>query len=91
MGSGSRGRNSTEAALSTSSTNAPSPAPTRTEVYEVVGAGDTAIAVLAMAEAAGIPFEASLRLANYAAGLVVRKLGNATTTQQELSWAIGRW
>lgn len=30
-------------------------------------------------------------LANYAAGLVVRKLGNATTTQKELAWAIENW
>jgi bifunctional ADP-heptose synthase (sugar kinase/adenylyltransferase) len=30
-------------------------------------------------------------LANYAAGLVVRKLGNATATPEELAWAIENW
>lgn len=67
------------------------PAANRTEVYDVVGAGDTVIAVLTMALAARLAFEAALRLANYAAGLVVRKLGNATATQEELCWAIEHW
>ncbi len=63
----------------------------QSEVYDVVGAGDTVIAVLTMALAAGLPFRIALWLANYAAGLVVRKLGNATTTQQELCWAMEHW
>ncbi len=67
------------------------PAANRTEVYDVVGAGDTVIAVLTLALAAKIPFSLAVRLANYAAGLVVRKLGNATATQQELCWAIEHW
>jgi len=67
------------------------PSANRTEVYDVVGAGDTVIAVLTLALAARLPFALALRLANYAAGLVVRKLGNATTTQQELCWAIEHW
>lgn len=67
------------------------PAANRSEVYDVVGAGDTVIAVLAMALAARFPFEMALRLSNFAAGLVVRKLGNATTTQDELCWAIEHW
>lgn len=67
------------------------PAANRTEVYDVVGAGDTVIAVLTLALAARIPFAQALRLANYAAGLVVRKLGNAVATQQELCWAIEHW
>ena len=67
------------------------PAVNRSEVYDVTGAGDTVIAVLTMALAAKLPFAYALRLANYAAGLVVRKLGNATTTQRELCWAIEHW
>jgi len=66
------------------------PAANQTEVYDVVGAGDTVIAVLTMALAASLPFEAALQLANYAAGLVVRKLGNATARGDELRWAIER-
>jgi D-glycero-beta-D-manno-heptose-7-phosphate kinase len=67
------------------------PAANRTEVYDVVGAGDTAVAVLTMALAARLPFAAAMQLSNYAAGLVVRKIGNATTTQRELCWAIEHW
>jgi len=67
------------------------PAANRSEVYDVVGAGDTVIAVLTLALAARLPFGMALRLANYAAGLVVRKLGNATATQAELCWAIEHW
>ena len=53
--------------------------------------GMLGIAVLTMALAAGLPFTRALQLANYAAGLVVRKLGNATTTQEELQWAMSHW
>jgi D-glycero-beta-D-manno-heptose-7-phosphate kinase len=67
------------------------PAANQTEVYDVVGAGDTAIAVLTLALAAGLPFATALQLANYAAGLVVRKLGNATATPAELQWAMTHW
>ena len=67
------------------------PAANQSEVYDVVGAGDTVIAVLTMALAARFPFAEALQLANYAAGLVVRKLGNATTTQAELQWAMNHW
>lgn len=60
------------------------PVANRSEVFDVTGAGDTAIAVLTVALAVGAkPVEAA-DLANYAAGLVVRKLGNATTTIDEL-------
>jgi len=67
------------------------PAANRSEVFDVTGAGDTVIAVLTLALAAGIDLLAAGQLANYAAGLVVRKLGNATATPEELAWAIEAW
>jgi rfaE bifunctional protein kinase chain/domain len=64
------------------------PAANRSEVYDVTGAGDTVIAVVTLVLAAGAsPLEAA-ELANVAAGLVVRKLGNAVTTPAELAQAI---
>jgi rfaE bifunctional protein kinase chain/domain len=67
------------------------PAANRSEVFDVTGAGDTVIAVLTLALAAGVDLLATAFLANYAAGLVVRKLGNATATPEELAWAIENW
>ena len=67
------------------------PAANRSEVFDVTGAGDTVIAVLTLALAAGVDLLSAARLANYAAGLVVRKLGNATATPEELTWAIENW
>lgn len=61
------------------------------EVFDVTGAGDTVIAVATLALAAGLDLLSAAQLANYAAGLVVRKLGNATATQEELAWAIENW
>jgi D-beta-D-heptose 7-phosphate kinase/D-beta-D-heptose 1-phosphate adenosyltransferase len=63
--------------------------PTRAqEVYDVTGAGDTVIAVLAVALAAGMPLLQATQLANYAAGVVVGKLGTATVSLSELKQAI---
>ena len=54
------------------------------EVYDVTGAGDTVIATLALALAAGAePAEAAV-LANYAAGVVVGKVGTGTVMRDEL-------
>ncbi len=58
------------------------------EVYDVTGAGDTVISVLAAALAAGEPWEAATALANLAAGLVVGKLGTATVSVPELRRAV---
>lgn len=58
------------------------------EVYDVTGAGDTVIAVLALLTIAGAPLAEAAKLANVAAGLVVQKLGNATVTQAELVAAV---
>ena len=54
------------------------------EVYNVTGAGDTVIAVMAASLAAGSNFFEAATLANLAGGLVVRKLGTATVTVPEL-------
>jgi len=67
------------------------PAANRSEVFDVTGAGDTVIAVLTLALAAGLGIAVGAYLANYSAGLVVRKLGNATPTHEELAWAIQNW
>lgn len=57
------------------------------EVYDVTGAGDTVIAVLAATLAAGAALEDAVALANVAAGLVVAKLGTATVSAPELTRA----
>jgi len=67
------------------------PAANVSEVFDVTGAGDTVIAVATLALVAGAAPLTAARLANYAAGLVVRKLGNAVTTADELAWAVKNW
>lgn len=54
------------------------------EVADVTGAGDTVIATLALAIAAGATMPEAARLANEAAGIVVGKFGAATVTPAEL-------
>jgi rfaE bifunctional protein kinase chain/domain len=59
--------------------------PTRArEVYDVSGAGDTAIALLTLALASGMTPEQAAEVANYASGIVVGKLGTACLTPDEL-------
>ena len=59
--------------------------PTRAkEVFDVTGAGDTVISVLAAALAAGESFADATALSNLAAGVVVSKLGTATVSMDEL-------
>lgn len=58
------------------------------EVYDVTGAGDTVIGVLAAALAAGNALEEACFLANAAAGVVVGKLGTSTVSPVELENAI---
>ena len=58
------------------------------EVYDVTGAGDTVVGVLAAALAAGSGLEDAVALANLAAGLVVGKLGTASVTPSELAAAM---
>ncbi len=58
------------------------------EVFDVTGAGDTVISLMALGLVAGLsPCEAAL-VANLAAGIVVGKIGTATVTRQELKQAI---
>jgi D-glycero-beta-D-manno-heptose-7-phosphate kinase len=54
------------------------------EVYDVTGAGDTVVSVVALALAAGADFPAACLLANHAAGIVIREVGTATCTREQL-------
>ncbi|CDG96882.1 putative bifunctional ADP-L-glycero-D-manno-heptose synthase: putaive kinase (N-terminal); sugar nucleotide transferase (C-terminal) [Xenorhabdus bovienii str. puntauvense] len=58
------------------------------EVFDVTGAGDTVIGVLAAALAAGKPLNEACYLANAAAGVVVGKLGTSTVSPVELENAV---
>jgi D-glycero-beta-D-manno-heptose-7-phosphate kinase len=54
------------------------------EVYDVTGAGDTVVAVLAVALARNVPLPDAVGLANAAAGIVVGKVGTSTVALAEL-------
>jgi len=58
------------------------------QVFDVTGAGDTVLSVLALAAAAGAPLGDAAMLANTAAGVAVSKLGTATVSPQELTRAL---
>ncbi|SNR60774.1 bifunctional D-glycero-beta-D-manno-heptose-7-phosphate kinase/D-glycero-beta-D-manno-heptose 1-phosphate adenylyltransferase HldE [Desulfurobacterium atlanticum] len=58
------------------------------EVYDVSGAGDTVVATLATAISAGINISDAIKIANTAAGIVVRKIGTAPITLDELKNAL---
>ncbi|MDE1252526.1 bifunctional D-glycero-beta-D-manno-heptose-7-phosphate kinase/D-glycero-beta-D-manno-heptose 1-phosphate adenylyltransferase HldE [Vibrio aestuarianus] len=58
------------------------------EVYDVTGAGDTVISVLAASVSAGKPLDEACALANAAAGVVVGKLGTSTVSTIELAEAV---
>ena len=58
------------------------------EIADVTGAGDTVMATLTLALAAGATMPEAARLANYAGGLVVMKRGTATVTARELAGAV---
>lgn len=65
--------------------------PTRArEVFDVSGAGDTVIATCVLALAAGATAEEAAELSNYAAGVVVGKLGTAPCTADELRASLPR-
>jgi len=59
------------------------------EVFDVSGAGDTVIATFALSLAVGAQKLEAAHIANYAAGIVVGKIGTATTNQKELLERIG--
>lgn len=54
------------------------------EVYDVSGAGDTVIGILAAMLATGMPIEEAVQIANRAGGIVVGKLGTAAVSYEEL-------
>lgn len=63
--------------------------PTRArEIFDVTGAGDTVVATLGAAIAAGVPLPDAIKLANTSAGIAVTKLGTSTVTPYELQLAL---
>ena len=58
------------------------------QIADVTGAGDTVMATMTLALAAGAGFEEAARLANYAGGIVVMKRGTATVSARELRLAV---
>lgn len=64
------------------------PVTNTSEVFDVTGAGDTVIAIVTLGVAAGAGLFDAARLANYGAGVVVRKWGNAVLKPEELLEAI---
>ncbi len=58
------------------------------EVFDVTGAGDTVVAVMALGLSAGLSMETAARTANAAAGVVVGKVGTAVCTPRELEAAL---
>src|SRR5579864_2833877 len=58
------------------------------QVFDVTGAGDTVLSVLALAVAAHVPIREAAILANAGAGVVVGKLGTSTVTTDELFAAV---
>lgn len=61
---------------------------TALEVFDVSGAGDTVISVFTLALTSGATYKEAAILANFAAGIVVGKLGAATVNKRELNKAI---
>ena len=64
------------------------PVTDRSEVYDVSGAGDTCVATVILALAAGAEPALAARLSNFASGIAVRKLGTATVSSGELRRAV---
>lgn len=60
------------------------------QVADVTGAGDTVIATFTLALAAGGSYAEAAKLANYAGGIVVMKMGTATVSNDELRHAVER-
>jgi rfaE bifunctional protein kinase chain/domain len=61
------------------------------KVFDVTGAGDTVIAVIALGLSSGLDLLTSCILANYAAGIVVGQVGAVGVSQEELTEALGAW
>ncbi len=58
------------------------------DVFDITGAGDTVIALLALSIASGLSYDVASLLANYAAGIVVGKVGTAAVSPDELQRAL---
>jgi D-beta-D-heptose 7-phosphate kinase/D-beta-D-heptose 1-phosphate adenosyltransferase len=58
------------------------------QVFDVSGAGDTVVAVIAAAIAAGVPIEPAVQMANAAAGIVIGKVGTVPIQREELLGAL---
>ncbi|HKQ57249.1 MAG TPA: D-glycero-beta-D-manno-heptose-7-phosphate kinase [Candidatus Eisenbacteria bacterium] len=58
------------------------------EVYDVTGAGDTVVSVVALALAAGADYPTASFLSNHAAGVVIREVGTASCTPSQLEASI---
>jgi rfaE bifunctional protein kinase chain/domain len=56
----------------------------KSEVFDVTGAGDTVVATMALALVTGASFVEAMALGNLAAGIVVKKVGTAVTSQKEM-------
>lgn len=70
--------------------NAPIHIPTHSEeVFDVSGAGDTVVAAFSICLAAGYDLPTAMKMANIAAGIVVKKIGTATLTVEELAANLG--
>ncbi|MCR5623884.1 MAG: bifunctional hydroxymethylpyrimidine kinase/phosphomethylpyrimidine kinase, partial [Lachnospiraceae bacterium] len=54
------------------------------DVYDVTGAGDTVISMMALAISCGLEAPKAIALANYAASIVISKIGTVTCTREEL-------
>jgi rfaE bifunctional protein kinase chain/domain len=59
-----------------------------TDVYDVTGAGDTVVATLSYCLALGFSIEEACSFANYAASIVIKQIGSATTTVEQIVIAI---
>jgi len=64
------------------------PVSDHSEIFDVSGAGDTCVAVMILALAAGVDPLTAARLSNIASGIAVRKRGTATVAQEELRGAL---
>lgn len=64
------------------------PVSDKSEVFDVSGAGDTCVAAVILALAAGVAPATAARLSNIASGIAVRKLGTSTVSVRELAEAI---
>ena len=64
------------------------PVSDKSEVFDVSGAGDTCVATVILALAAGVEPAKAAELSNIASGIAVRKLGTATVSSEELRQAV---